>query len=46
MIKDIAFTFYPVRDLAQVRRCYGLEKYVKNVPLADAVSLVSRDRKK
>ena len=46
MIKDIAFTVYPVRDLVQVRRFYGLEKYVKNVLLADAVSLVSRDRKK
>ena len=46
MIKDIAFTVYPVRDLARVRRFYGLEKYVKDVPLADAVSLVSRNRKK
>ena len=46
MIKDIAFTVYPVRDLAQVRRFYRLEKYLKDVLLADAVSLVSKDRKK
>ena len=46
MIKGIAFTVYPVRDSAQVRRFYGLEKYVKDVLLADAVFLVSRGRKK
>ncbi len=46
MIKDIAFTVYPVRDLVQVRRFYGLEKYVKDGLLADAVFLVSRGRKK
>jgi hypothetical protein len=46
MIKDIAFTVYPVRDSLQVRRLYGLEKYVKDALLADAVFLVSRGRKK
>jgi hypothetical protein len=70
MIKDVAFTVYPVRDLAQVHRFYekdlGLNvtmvfenawvEYTlpngtfalttMDVLLADAVSLVSRNRKK